>query len=307
MTRVVACGAAFAEAVEVLGLEPVDERPDLVLVDLEDVDAVALAAGIASDVPRVVIAGDRQERSLRAAGCTLAVASSAHPAVLGPLIAAAIPARPRRATRLVVVTGPRGGSGRTLLAAALAERLAARVAVLVVDATGSGAVGWWLRLTAGPWSDLEGLVEELSAEHLAIIAAERGRLRTIGGASSMPTIGLLMATARAATGIADLVLVDAPPVFDERTRALMAAADRVLLIVADDPASLAALEEPPDERVWLIASRCRAALLCGRPVLRSLPDDPASVRAAARGPSTVGGPLGRAYDDLAELVALDIT
>jgi hypothetical protein len=40
--------------------------------------------------------------------------------------------------------------------------------------------------------------------------------------------------------------------------------------------------------------------------MRELPDDPASVRSAMRGPSAVGGALGRAYDDLAELLAIDI-
>ena len=36
------------------------------------------------------------------------------------------------------------------------------------------------------------------------------------------------------------------------------------------------------------------------------PDEPAAVRAAAKGPSVARGALGRAYDDLAELLALDL-
>lgn len=308
MTRAAVCGAVFAEAVETLALEPVDERPDVVLLDLDDPTAIAAAARIAADVPRVLIGGAGHELLLRAVGCrATALAASAQPAAIGPLVAAALPPRARRAKRLVVVTGTRGGIGRTLLVAGVALRLAGRASVLVIDATGSGAAAWWLRLAPGPWSDLEGLVDELTAEHLGIVAAERDALRVIGGVSAMPSVGLLVATARAAAGIADLVLVDSPPLFDERTRALTDLADRVLLVATDEAASLAAIAGPIDEdRTWLIASRCPAELLGANHVLRALPDDPAAVRSAARGPASVGGALGRAYDDLAELIAIDI-
>ena len=307
MTRVAVRGAVFDEAIEVLGLERVDDRPDVVLVDLGDATAVAGAAEISPDVPRVAIARPEQERLLRAAGRAVAMAPSARPAAIGPLIAAALPRRQRGATRLVVVTGPRGGTGRTLLVTGLSERLSARASVLVLDATGSGSAAWWLRLAPGPWSDLEGLIEELTAEHLGVVAAERERLRVIGGVSPMPSVALLVATARAAVGIADVVIVDAPPLFDERTRTLMASADRVIVVTTDEPAALAAIDGPIDgERIWLIASRCRAARLGAPAPFRALPDDPAAVRGAARGPSVVGGALGRAYDELAELLAIDI-
>lgn len=307
MTRAAVCGRAFEAAVEVLGLETVDERPDVVLLDLADAGAVTVAAAIPAEIPRIVLAPAEHETLLRAVGCTVAIARSPEPAAIGPLVAAALPSRTRGPTRLVVVTGPRGGTGRTLLVAGLAHRLAARTSVLVVDATGTGAAGWWLGLAAGPWSDLEGLVDELTAEHLAVVAAERERLRVIGGVSPMPSLALLVATARAAASIADVVLVDAPSLFDERARELMELAGRVLLMCTDDPASLAAADGTMnDDRAWLIASRCRAEQLGGRPVLRALPDDPAAVRSAMRGPSAVGGALGRAYDDLAELLAIDI-
>lgn len=308
MTRVAICGAAFSVAVDVLGLEQVDDRPDVVLLDLADPAAIAVAASVPVDVPRVVVGGAEHETLLRAlGGRTIAFARSAEAASIGPLVAAALPARARGATRLVMVTGTRGGSGRTILVANLAARLAAHVSVLVLDATGSGAAGWWLRLVPGPWSDLESLVDELTAEHLGIVAAERARLRVVGGVSPMPSTDLVIAAARAATGIADLVIVDAPSLFDERTRALAELADRVLLVATDDPSSLAAIDGSIDEaRTWLIGSRCRGPELGGHALMRTLPDDPGAIRGAAQGPSAVGGALGRAYDDLAELLAIDI-
>lgn len=307
MTRAAVCGAAFEPAVALLGLEAVDERPEIVLVDLADAEAVARAAAVAADVPRVMVGRPEHERLLRAAGCSLAVRPSAEPNAIGPLIAAALPAPTRARTRLVVVTGPQGGTGRTLLAASLAERLAARLSVLLIDATGSGMAGWWLRLAAGPWSDLEGLVDELTTEHLGIVAAERDRLRVIGGAPLMPSAALLAAVTRESVGLAEVVLVDAPPLSDERARALIDGADRVLVVAAEDPAAIGAIDTSLDERrMWLIASRSGAERLGPHPVLRALPDDPAAVRSARRGPSLVGGALGRAYDDLAELLALDV-
>ncbi len=307
MIRAAICGASFEKAVEALGLERDDDAPDVVLVDARDAAAVARAASFAPDVPRVAVGDVQHETLARALGSRVVVCGSPEPAVLGPHVAAAIPTRVRAATRLVLVTGVRGGAGRTLLVCGLATRLAARMPVLVLDATGSGAAAWWLRLAPGPWSDLEGLADELTAEHLGIVAAERDRLRIVGGISAMPSIGLVTAAARAATAIAEVVIVDAPSLFDERTRALASIADRVLLVAGEDPASHAAIDGSIDEqRTWVIASRCRAGSLASRPVMRELPDDPGSVRSAGRGPSAVGGALGRAYDDLAELLAIDI-
>lgn len=307
MTRVAVCGSVFDEVIALLGLEPVGERADLVLVDLADDTAVGAAAQIPPDVPRVVVGRPEHDRLLRAAGCSVAIAPAPVPAVIGPLVAAARPPRSRGRTRLVVVTGPRGGTGRTLMVAALADRLSAHASVLVLDATGSGTAAWWLRVAAGPWSDLEGLVDELTAEHLAVVAAERERLRVVGGVSPMPSVPLLLAAARAAVGIAEVVIVDAPALFDERTRALIEVADRVLLVTTDDPAAVAATEGSLDgERIWWIASRCRGDRLGTHTAFCALPDDPAAVRAAARGPSVVGGALGRAYDELAEILAIDI-
>ena len=53
------------------------------------------------------------------------------------------------------MTAARGGVGRTLCTANLVRRLAESCAVLAVDATGTGALGWWLGVDPRPWSELE--------------------------------------------------------------------------------------------------------------------------------------------------------
>jgi len=305
--RVLACGETFAAAVETLGLEPVEERPDLVLVDLDDDVAVARAADVPAEVPRIALVGPERDAILRAVGSTVPVALSSHPAAIGPLVARVAPGRTRSATRIVVVTGVAGGVGRTLLAVNLASRIGARTSVLVLDATGTGAAAWWLGFTPGSWSDLEGLVDELTTEHIAVVASERERVRLIGASGAMPSAALLAATARACDGWTDLVLVDAPNVPDERARTVAEIADRVVVLAPESGAAAAALDALPiDDRTWIVASRSRAERIGAHAVLRALPDDPASIRAAARGPSAAAGALGRAYDDLAELLALDL-
>lgn len=291
MTRVALCGDRFRDAAAVLGLDVADEGAEIALVDLEDPAAVAVAARIAATVPRVVLCAAEHALVLRAAGCAAAITASAEPAAIGPLVTAALPPRPRRATRLIVVTGTRGGTGRTMLVSAVAERMARRLAVLVVDATGSGDAGRRLGLSPGPWGDLEGLVDELTTEHLAVVAAQRDALRVLGGPAAMPSAPLLAALGREAVGLADAVIVDAPPVHDERTTALRAAADRVLLVAtADDP-----IDPWIDDRTWPILTRSRADRIGTHSAMRSLPDDPS------------GRALARAYDDLAELLIVDAT
>jgi hypothetical protein len=307
VTRVLACGDTFAAAIETLGLEPVDDRPELVLVDVDDDAALARAAVVPAEVPRIAIVGPERDLILRAIGSAVPVALSSHPAAIGPLLARLAPTRARPATRVVVVTGVAGGIGRTLLTVNLAARIGLRASVLVLDATGSGAASWWLGLAPGSWSDLEGLVDELTVEHIAVVASERERVRLIGAHGAMPSTALLLATARACEGWTDLVLVDAPTLVDERARGLAQVADRLLVLVSDVAPHAAALDAVPvDERTWVIASRSRPERIAGRAVLRALPDDPSAVRAATRGPSVAGGLLGRAYDDLAELLALDL-
>lgn len=304
MTRVALCGTGLAAAAGTLGLEIVEDRPDLVLIDLADEAGVARAAAIDAAVPRIAVPAAGQELLIKALGSApLAVASARTAAAIGPLLSRAAPEPGRSATRLIVIAGIAGGCGRTLLVVDLALRLAMR-RVMIVDLTGSGRAAARLRVMASPWSDLEGIAGELTPEHLAVIAAERDGVRVVGGAGAMPSTSLADAVTRAATGTADLVIVDTPLVPDERAIAACRAADRVLLIAPVEAPSvnLAGMGLPAS---WVIASRGTAERLAGTEVFRSLPDDPAAVRAAARDGRPIVGPLGRAYDELAEIIAVD--
>ena len=70
------------------------------------------------------------------------------------------------------------------------------------SATGTGALGWWLQCAPRPWSELEGLTDELTAEHLAVVATESEGVRVIGGAPAVPTRALAESTVRAAASLA---------------------------------------------------------------------------------------------------------
>ncbi len=104
----------------------------------------------------------------------------------------------------------------------------------------------------------------------------------------------------------ELTIVDAPLLADERTRAVVDRSgldSRTLVVSYADQASLAALDCFDLGQAWLIASQAKE--LSGRSVFRSLPRDEAAVAAAHDSRLGVSGVLGRAYDDLAELVAID--
>jgi hypothetical protein len=295
-------------AAATLGLEPCETaRPDLILVDLRDPSSCAAAGALGPAIPRVAVAGETERALAAALGYDASsIAATCEPAALGPLVVAALPRAPRRATRVVVITGVRGGVGRTLLAANLARRLATRLGVVAVDATGTGALGWWLQCSPRAWTELEGLTDELTAEHLAVVAVESAGLRVIGGAPVAPTRALAESTVRAAASLAELVIVDAPVLADDRGRALAAAADRTLVLSYDEPLSLATIEASDvSTDAWLMASQSRAPRLGERPAFRALPRDEAAVAAALSGRRAAGGALGRAYDELAELIALD--
>lgn len=308
MTRALVLGESLASTAAVLGLEQVVDGADVVLVDLRDPSAVAAAAHADPMAPRIVLADPGQTALTRALGRGgFEIADVAEPASIGPLIARLAPPRVRSRTRLVVVTGITGGCGRTLLAVGLALRLATRGSVAVIDLTGSGAAAWWLRLPAAPWSEIEAVTEELTPEHLAVVASERGSIRVVGGGGSMPSVELGIAAVRAALGLADLVIVDAPALRDARTDAVLKLAHRVLIPASDDPASGAQVEALPKDSHWVLASRSVADRVGGHSVMRALPDDPAAVRAAAAGDGFVGGSLGRAYDEIAEILAIDAT
>ena len=82
----------------------------------------------------------------------------------------------------------------------------------------------------------------------------------------------------------------------------------MIVMSYDDPISIAALAcADVPEGAWLIASQSSATSLTGRDVFRTLPRAEGAIAAVTSRPSALGGPLGKAYDDLAELIAIDAT
>jgi len=304
-------GADLVTAAEVLGLIAVEPtRADVALVDLRDAASLSRAATLAPELPRVVILADEQVALAGALGVPgRSIARSCEPAVLGPLIAATLPPARRSSTRSIMVTSVRGGAGRSLLVANLARRLAPHRATLCLDLTGDGTLSWWLGATSGGWSELEDLTDELTAEHLGVVAAEAAPgLRLVGGAPFAPSVRLAQSAFRAALELSEIVLVDAPILADERTRRLAASVDRVLVMSYDDPISVAALGSADvPETAWLIASQSLATSLGGRDVFRALPRAEGTIAAATSRPNSLGGALGKAYDGLAEIIAIDST
>ena len=303
MIRVAICGGdELRSSCVALGLEE-SSAPRVVLADLRYPGAAEQAASYPPAVPRILIATPEQAACLAALGATTSrLIASADPATIGPLIAELVPNPARERTRVVTLTAARGGVGRTLCAANLARRLAAFGSVLALDATGTGAFAWWLGVDARPWSELEVLSAELRAEHLELVATPVApRLTLIGGAPAVPSLEALIATISVARTLADLVVVDAPPLADHRAQACAARSDRVLVLSYADAASSAALGAAAlPESVWLIGSQ---APIDG--AFRVLPRDERAIGDALEQRGTIGGVLGRAYDELAELLAID--
>jgi Mrp family chromosome partitioning ATPase len=307
LTRVAICGGdELRTACEILGLEPATTSPRLVLVDLRLAGAAAQAAAIPAHVPRIVIATPEQAGLLAALGDdrTL-VAASTDAAAIGPLVARAFPHVVRERTSVVTLTAARGGTGRTLCAANLARRLTADRTVVALDATGTGALGWWLGVDARPWSELESLAGELRPEHVELVATTVApRLWIVGGASVPPSADALAMTIAAARELGDVVLVDLPLLPDERARVATARSDRVLVLTYSDAASRAALASADvPAAAWVIGSQ--GGLVDD--AFRVLPRDEDAVASALGRRGAIAGALGRAYDELAELLAIDAT
>jgi hypothetical protein len=304
-------GAELAAAAEMLGLITVEAaRADLALVDLRDPEALSHAASLAPELPRVVVLADEHRALAGALGVpSRSIARSCEPALLGPLIAATLPPARRASTRSILVTSARGGAGRSLLVANLARRLAPLRATLCLDLTGNGTLSWWLGATSQGWSDLEDLTDELTAEHLGVVAVEAAPgLRLVGGPPFAPSAQLAQSAFRAALELTEVVLIDAPTLADERTRRLAGSVDRVIVMSYDDPISIAALASADvPEGAWLIASQSIATSLGGRDVFRSLPAAEGAIAAATSRPDAIGGALGKAYDGLAEIISIDVT
>lgn len=307
MTPVAICGGAeLRSACDLLGLEQATATdPRLVLVDLRVAGAAAEAAAVPSGVPRIVIATSEQAESLAALGTDRTrIALSADAAVIGPLVMAALPRAARGRTAVVTITAARGGAGRTLAAAALARRIASRSTVMAIDATGTGALGWWLGLEPRSWSELEALSGELRAEHIELVASSVSPgLSLVGGPPQLPSGEVLEMTIATARGMADVVLVDAPILADDRAQRATRRSDRVLVFAYDDAASRAALSSAEiPEAAWIIGAQGSV-----EDAFRVLPRDEAAVADALARRGPLGGALGRAMDELAELLVIDAT
>jgi len=304
-------GPELAASADVLGLIAVEAaQADLALVDLRDAGALSQAAALAPELPRVVVLAGEQLALAGALGVpSRSIATSCEPAALGPLIAATLPSAGRGSTRSIMVTSVRGGAGRSLLVANLARRLAPLRATLCLDLSGDGTLGFWLGASSRSWSELEDLTDELTAEHLGVVAADAvPGLRLVGGPPFAPSVQLAQSAFRAALGLSEVVLIDAPTLADERTRRLAGSVDRVMVMSYDDPISIAALAAADvPESAWLIASQSMATSLGGRDVFRALPRAEAAIAAATSRPTALGGALGKAYDGLAEIIAIDAT
>jgi hypothetical protein len=306
LTAVAICGGSeLRSTCELLGLQPAISMPRLVMVDLRVDGAAAQAAVYPADIPRIVIATADQAALLRAfGGDRLLVARSDDAAAVGPLVARALPGAIPGRTRVVTVAAARGGTGRTLCVANLARRLAADRTVIAIDATGTGALGWWLGVDPRPWSELEALAGELRAEHLELVmAAAAPRLSVVGGPPTAPSSDGLATTIAVARELADVVLVDPPTFADERSRVATAASDRVLVLSYGDAASRAALASADvPAGAWVIGSQGSLD-----DAFRVFPRDDDAVADALAQRGRIGGALGRAYDELAELIAIDAT
>ncbi|HUQ40905.1 MAG TPA: hypothetical protein VM052_00240 [Candidatus Limnocylindrales bacterium] len=301
-------GEDLRSSVLALGLEPAIDAPDIALIDARDATAIKSAATLAAAVPRVIVVAEEDRDLLVALGVDARrVVTTLEPAKLGPILAGLMPAQTRSATRVLLVTAVRGGVGRTMLAANIATRIAPHRRVCLLDATGSGAASWWLQSEPRPWSDLESLVDELTADHLSVMADDVSPgLRIVGGASWAPSAPLLAASIRAAMALDDLVIIDAPLCADALVRLTRPAAPRALVLAYDDPWSRRVLDASAiADDDWLIASQTKVAKIGTRSVFRSLPRDEGAVASAVSSRAPVRGALGKAYDELAELILAD--
>lgn len=310
--RAAILGGADLEAVaRSLDLAPQADGASLALIDADDEDAVAAAAALAPDLPRVFIATATRAALLRAAGTAHVVERPLTAARLGPAIFAIERSREPR-PRVVLFLAAAGATGRTSLVANLALRIGARSPVIALDATGTGALAWRLGASVAPWSDLAAVGDELGEAHLRLAAAERDGALVLGGLGA-PTEALLARVLEIARAMG-AALVDAPPPWFAAS--LRAMADRVYVCANPDPASaaatLGALADLLATGAQLVVSQARerdvdrlATLFGARPSFVLPPDEPACRDALARR-GRAAGALGRAYDSLAEILLADL-
>lgn len=312
MKRVAVCGGEeLRGAAASLGLQLDGSSAELVLVDADDEASVACAERLPTRAPRVFVAGVARAALLRAAGAAHVVVGPCSAATLGPVVFA-IERADERAPAIFAFVAATGATGRTSLVANLALRVAARVPVVALDGTGTGALAWRMGVTVAPWADIAAVGEDLGEGHLRLASSERDGVSFVGGVGPVSEDQLLRVLELSrALGV---VFLDAPGYWFARR--VVEAAERVWVCANPDPASAALtrviLADLADRSAQLVVSHAqeRDVSHLGRefgrgPTLLLPSDEPACRDALARrGPT--GGRLGRAYDAIAELVLAEL-
>jgi hypothetical protein len=311
--RALALGSEeLRSCLEPLGLVLDLTDPEVVLVDADDADAVAIAAGANGSIPRIFVASSARADLLRAAGAAYVVARPFSPSTIGPALLA-IERATARPPRTFLFLSASGATGRTSLVANIGLRLARRTPVVIIDATGTGALGWRLGLPVAPWSDLTAVGDELSEAQLRLAAGEREGALVVGGSGAFTEEQLARVIA-VGRGLG-VVLVDGPAHW-LLGASLVERADRILVSANPDPASVA-----------LTAALCAGALARGAQLVVSqareadvadlraafghapaflLPRDERACAEALRRRGPTGGALGRAYDAIAEIALAEV-
>lgn len=241
---------------------------------------------------------------------------------------AAAPSEGSRA-RVVAVYGPRGGVGTTFLAVHLAAAIVPRSSCVLADldlsfADVTGGLGIPADERPRTIADLAPLGEEVGPEdvrailwkHAAgfevLLAPPDGSQATLGTSWLRATMGSLAATAQT-------ILLHVPRTPDPVVRGALELADRVLVVVGLDVASLRAAKRAVEtlriaERSWFVVNRAaRSAItpgdverVFGSPPVAVIPADRAVSAALDRGRLLpLRGRIGRAIRGLAVRVLED--
>jgi len=160
------------------------------------------------------------------------------------MASALAPASPQ----VLVVHGPAGGTGKTLLAVLMGYMYAAKgCATTLVDLSQYGAVAPWLQIPRGLSSGVAGLVSGLhenlgmeqrlrSALMPAPGAEERLQILPSSGAAKMDQVKAsdVEALCRLLTGLSQVVIVDTSSELTDRTLGALTAATRIVLTVTPE-------------------------------------------------------------------------
>ncbi|WP_448581178.1 hypothetical protein [Thermaurantiacus sp.] len=221
---------------------------------------------------------------------------------------------PKRQAFVVALVGSRGGAGTSVLAAALAARMAAEgLSTVLVDLDFQGG-SLALDLDLEPSPAILGLLESPDRlDPLVVTQAmrpHRAGFRLIAADAPIEA-GLaiepdaVLALLAAAGADADIVIADLPRWLDRSRRAVLRTADRLAIIT---PPTLAGLRDTrrlvqlatglrAGQRPLLVGNRAGAqgaeldwpdfGSALGMPIDVLLPEDPAAARAAAEGATTL--------------------